>query len=101
MLHSWDDDHCLKILENCFEALPVNGKVMVVDLVIPEEPETETGVAAKSLFQMDLFMMNMNANGKERTEKEFQSLAKAAGFSHIRVPFCAYNFAVVEFYKNA
>ncbi|TQE12802.1 hypothetical protein C1H46_001448 [Malus baccata] len=29
-----DDDLCLMILKNCYEALPDNGKVIVVDMVI-------------------------------------------------------------------
>lgn len=98
MLHGWDDEHCVKILKNCYEALPANGKVIVVDLVIPEVPEAT--LAAKSLFQLDMFMMNMNLRGKERTRREFQSLGEDAGFSHIQVPCSAFNFSVVELYKS-
>lgn len=98
MLHSWDDEHCLKILKNCYEALPDDGKVMIVDLVVPEDPDTSRAVRSK--YQFDLFMMNMNPGGKERTEREFSILAKGAGFSSIRVMCSAYNFSIVEFYKN-
>ncbi|XP_031258078.1 caffeic acid 3-O-methyltransferase-like [Pistacia vera] len=98
ILHSWDDEHRVKILKNCYEALPANGKVIVVDLVIPEAPETI--LAPKSLFQLDMFMMNMNSRGKERTRKEFQSLGEDAGYSHIQVPCSAFNFSVIEFYKS-
>uniref|UniRef100_A0A5B7BDJ6 Caffeate O-methyltransferase n=1 Tax=Davidia involucrata TaxID=16924 RepID=A0A5B7BDJ6_DAVIN len=98
ILHGWDDEHCLKILKNCCEALPDHGKVIVVDLVVPEAPETS--IPVQSILQFDLFMMNMNPGGKERTQKEFEILAKAAGFSSIRVACCAYNFSLVEFYKK-
>ncbi|KAA8526065.1 hypothetical protein F0562_007835 [Nyssa sinensis] len=98
ILHSWDDEHCLKILKICYEALPEHGKVIIVDLVVPEVPETS--IPVKSVLQLDLFLMNMNPGGKERTEKEFEILAKAAGFSSIRVAYCAYGFSLVEFYKN-
>ncbi|KAJ0105559.1 hypothetical protein Patl1_17375 [Pistacia atlantica] len=98
ILHSWDDEHCVKILKNCYEALPANGKVIVVDLVIPEAPEAI--LAAKSLFQLEMFMMNMNSRGKERTRKEFQSLGEDAGYSRIQVPCSAFNFSVIEFYKS-
>ncbi|KAE9451946.1 hypothetical protein C3L33_16173, partial [Rhododendron williamsianum] len=50
ILHSWDDEHCLNILKNCYKSLPDNGKVIVVDMVVPETPET--GVAVKSDFQL-------------------------------------------------
>ncbi|XWS48711.1 hypothetical protein CRYUN_Cryun13aG0099900 [Craigia yunnanensis] len=98
ILHGLDDKQCLKLLKNCYEALPVNGKVIIVDMVIPESPDTN--LLVKSVYQFDLFMVNLNESGKERTEKEFESLAKGAGFSHVRVACCAYSFSVVEFYKK-
>nr|QED93051.1 caffeic acid O-methyltransferase [Paeonia lactiflora] len=98
ILHSWDDENCLKILKNCYEALPNDGKVIVVDVVIPEVPETNLEV--KSIFQFDLYLMNMNPGGKERTEREFSCLAKEAGFSGIRVACSVYNFSLMEFYKE-
>ena len=98
VLHHWDEKQCLKVLKNCYEALPDQGKVIVVDMVIPETPAT-TG-DDKSLFQLYSFLMNTNPKRKERTEREFERLAKDAGFSGIQVACCAYNFSVVEFYKN-
>ncbi|PKI75027.1 hypothetical protein CRG98_004595 [Punica granatum] len=98
MLHNWSDEDCVKILKNCYVALPVNGKVIVVELVIPEVPDP--GSASRSLFQMHMFMMNLNPGGKERTEKEFDILAKEAGFSGVRVVSCAYDFSFVEIYKD-
>ncbi|KAM3759536.1 hypothetical protein ACB098_01G127500 [Castanea mollissima] len=78
IVHGWDDKHCLKILQNCYEALPDQGKVILVDMVIPEDPATTD--ADKSSFQLYLFLINTNPNGKERTEREFESIAKEAGF---------------------
>ncbi|KAM1185800.1 hypothetical protein ACFX2G_015374 [Malus domestica] len=98
ILHGWDDDRCLMILKNCYEALPDNGKVIVVDMVIQEAPGTS--FSAKSLFLFDVYLMNTNVMGKERTERELQSLAKAAGFSDIRVACSAFTFSVVELLKN-
>ncbi|XWS38117.1 hypothetical protein CRYUN_Cryun19dG0102700 [Craigia yunnanensis] len=98
ILHCLDDKQCLELLKNRYEALPVNGKVIVVDLVIPESPDTN--LLCKSVFQFDLFMMNTNGSEKERTEREFKSLAKGAEFSHVRVACCAYSFSAVEFDKN-
>ncbi|PON61117.1 O-methyltransferase COMT-type [Trema orientale] len=79
--------------------IPDHGKVIVVDMVILEAPETS--LAARSLFQFDLFMMNTNITGKERTAREFEGLAKEAGFSQIYLACSAYNFSVVELFKRA
>ena len=98
ILHSWSDEKCVKILRNCYQALPDNGKVIVVDTVIPEAPEPSAEV--KSTYQQDLFMMNLNPDGKERTEKDFAELAKEAGFLSTKVAGCAYNFSLVEFHKK-
>ncbi|KAE8656689.1 Caffeic acid 3-O-methyltransferase [Hibiscus syriacus] len=39
ILHDWSDQHCLKILKNCYNAIPNDGKV-VGDYVVPVVPET-------------------------------------------------------------
>ena len=98
ILHSWNDEKCLKLLRNCYQALPDNGKVLVVDMVIPETPEPSAAV--KSSFQPEFFSTNMKTYRKEMTEAEFAKLGKEAGFSNTKVACCAYNFSVVEFHKN-
>ncbi|GAB4861492.1 Cathecol O-methyltransferase 1 [Ancistrocladus abbreviatus] len=97
ILHDWSDDHCIKLLKNCYTALPNNGKVIVVEAVVSEEPQTST--AAKAISLKDLIMMTQNPGGKERTQKEFQTLANAAGFTSIKLACKACNFWVMEFYK--
>ncbi|MBA0773538.1 hypothetical protein Gotri_008809 [Gossypium trilobum] len=97
ILEQLDDKQCLMLLKNCYEALPVNGKVIVVDAVIPESPDANP--LHKSVYQFDFLSMGMNETGKERTEKESENLAEGAGFSRFRVACCAYGFSVMEFYK--
>ncbi|XP_040990697.1 caffeic acid 3-O-methyltransferase-like [Juglans microcarpa x Juglans regia] len=98
MIHQHVDKDSLKVLKNCYEALPKRGKVIMVDMVVPEV--IETSAAHKSLFQLYLFLLNSNSQGKERTKREFESLGKAAGFSSIQVGGFAYGYSLVEFYKN-
>ncbi|XP_042412688.1 caffeic acid 3-O-methyltransferase-like isoform X1 [Zingiber officinale] len=79
ILHDWSDEHCVKILKNCWKALPAEkGRVVVVEYVLPAVPEATP--EAKSIFQLDLCMAAYNVGGKERTEEEFRALAKEAGF---------------------
>lgn len=96
ILHDWGDEDCLKILSNCFKALPDTGKVIVVDFVLPEVPEEEAPTQLK--LYSDLCMLNYNIGGKERTQKEFESLAKKAGFSKCNV-FSPLDVAVIEMIK--
>ncbi|PON37752.1 O-methyltransferase COMT-type [Parasponia andersonii] len=81
--------------------MKVSGYYMLgmTNMVILGAPETS--LAARSLFQFDLFVMNTNITGKERTAREFEGLAKEAGFSQIYLACSAYNFSVVELCKRA
>ncbi|KAL5572221.1 hypothetical protein UlMin_021818 [Ulmus minor] len=97
ILHDWSDEHCLKLLKNCYKAVPDNGKVIVVEAIFPILPETTA--SGKSTAEMDMLMMTQSPKGKERSQQEFLNLATAAGFSGIRFQCFVFNFWVMEFYK--
>lgn len=94
-IHNFDDEQCIKILKNCHEALPENGKLMIVDLAVPEDATP----ASISIIQFDVLLSSINHGGKERTAMEFQVLAKEAGFSSIKASILAYNVSLLEFRK--
>ncbi|XP_052138074.1 naringenin 7-O-methyltransferase [Oryza glaberrima] len=79
ILHLWGDEECVKILKNCYKALPAKGKVILVEYVLPASPEAT--LAAQEAFRLDVMMLNRLAGGKERTQQEFTDLAVDAGFS--------------------
>ncbi|CAN1235456.1 NADPH-dependent diflavin oxidoreductase 1, partial [Linum perenne] len=83
ILHLWDDEQCLKILSNCYNALPENGKVVATDALVPETSNEATD--HKALLQFSLYRMNTKPQGKERTLTQFDSLAKQAGFSRAQI----------------
>ncbi|XP_021767231.1 caffeic acid 3-O-methyltransferase-like [Chenopodium quinoa] len=97
ILHDWSDDRCLTLLKNCHKALPDNGKVIVVETNITDEPETTA--LARAICQLDVSMMTQNPGGKERTRREFEALAKATGFAGVKFVCYVSNFWVMEFYK--
>ncbi|KAH7578127.1 hypothetical protein ACOSP7_000715 [Xanthoceras sorbifolium] len=97
ILHDWSDEHCMKLLKNCYKSIPDDGKVIVVEAILPVSPETNA--ATKATSQIDVLMMTQNPGGKERTRHEFMALATGAGFSGIRFECFASNFCVMEFYK--
>ncbi|CAJ1974488.1 unnamed protein product [Sphenostylis stenocarpa] len=96
--HDWSDEHCLKFLKNCYEALPDNGKVIVAECILPVAPDSS--LATKGVVHIDVIMLAHNPGGKERTEKEFEALAKGAGFQGFRVLCCAFNTYIMEFLKR-
>nr|AID68566.1 caffeic O-methyltransferase [Punica granatum] len=97
--HDWSDEHCLKFLKNCYAALPDHGKVIVAECILPLSPDPS--LATKGVIHIDCIMLAHNPGGKERTEKEFEALAKGAGFEGFRVACCAFNTYVMEFLKKA
>ncbi|KAM7256350.1 hypothetical protein ACFE04_012091 [Oxalis oulophora] len=98
VLHGWDDNNFVKALKKCYEALPDNGKVMMVEMVVPDYPDATS--ACKSVFQYVACTVNTIKGRKERTERDYIRLGKLAGFSVIRIACCAFDFAIVEFCKN-
>jgi caffeic acid 3-O-methyltransferase len=46
ILHDWSDEQCLKLLKNCYDATPNDGKVIVVEAVLPAMPEITTKILA-------------------------------------------------------
>ncbi|OIC42318.1 hypothetical protein A7L55_21345 [Acinetobacter baumannii] len=72
--------------------------VIVVDVILPVAAETSP--YACQGFHLDLLMLAYNPGGKERTEQEFQDLAKETGFSGGVEPVCCVNgMWVMEFRK--
>lgn len=97
MLHGFNDENALKLLKKCWQSLPMSGKVIVMESILDEVPESS--VSANIVFGQDLFMLTQTAGGKERTYKEYDALAKNSGFSSCEVICCAYNSWILEFHK--
>ena len=82
------------MLKNCYNAIPSNGKVIVVDEVVPVKVDGST--ATKRTFQIDMVMMTQLQGAKERNQQEILALATAAGFSYVKFDCCVYNFWVMS-----
>jgi caffeic acid 3-O-methyltransferase len=81
--HNWSDEKCLEILSNCHKALPLNGKVILVEFLFPEDLGS-TNNASKMVSTIDNIMF-ITAGGKERALQEYESLGKKSGFSKLQV----------------
>jgi predicted O-methyltransferase YrrM len=73
ILHDWDDDRCVAILTKCRQVMPAYGKLLVVELVLPEGDVPHAGK------WVDLHMLVM-ASGRERTAAQYRALFLAGGF---------------------
>jgi SAM-dependent methyltransferase len=89
IIHDWDDEKSNAILRNCRKQMKANGKLILVDCVVPETDEPHF-----SKF-IDLNMLVMTG-GKERTQKEFAQLLIDAGFKLVRVIHTDLPTSIVE-----
>ena len=89
IIHDWNDEQSITIMKNCARALPQNGKLILVEAVVPPGDEMHF---AKFI---DLNMLVMTG-GKERTEEEFRQLYEAAGFKLTRIVPTESPFSVIE-----
>ncbi|XP_073138336.1 caffeic acid 3-O-methyltransferase-like [Henckelia pumila] len=95
VLHNWGSKKCVKLLKNCYEALPKKGKVIVLEHILHEIPGTDVYSQQGSLW--NIVMLSMN--GKERTKGEYEALAMEAGFAEFKVLCRAYGVYVMELVK--
>ncbi|MCI3270247.1 methyltransferase [Streptomyces cylindrosporus] len=78
ILHDWEDDRCVTILDHCRRAMAPGGRILVVDAVVPR------GNAPHQAKTLDLLLM-ASLVGRERTEADFAELFTAAGLRLARV----------------
>ena len=76
ILHDWNDDECVQILENAYRASDDNARVIIVEHLITD-PETPHF----SKF-FDIHMMCWGT-GRERSSGEYAELLSRAGWQHI------------------
>ena len=78
VLHDWNDAECVSILKNVRASIASQGRVAVIDYLLPERAERSAGQF------MDIAMM-VWATGRERRLSEFEALFEQSGFRVDRV----------------
>lgn len=89
IIHDWDDERSVAILRNCAQAIAPDGKVLVIEGVIP------SGNTPSPVKLIDLQMLVMNG-GRQRTEAEFRQIYAAAGLRLTRVIPITPDLSIVE-----
>jgi hypothetical protein len=89
ILHDWDDERALAILRNCRAAIAENGRLLIVETILPPGDEPHFGKV------LDVAMLVITG-GRERTESEYAGLLERAGFRLTRVLPTPTPMSVVE-----
>jgi O-methyltransferase domain/Dimerisation domain len=79
VIHNWSDADAVAILRTCRRAIPDEGTLLLVEMVLPER-----AVDDPAAVRMDVHMLAL-LGGQERTADEFAGLLAAAGFRLDRV----------------
>jgi len=72
ILHDWNDEQCVKILDRCARAMEPGGKVLVIEMIVPDDGRP----ADAHLVDLNMLVM---LPGRERTATEYAALFEAAG----------------------
>ncbi len=89
IIHDWDDERAIMILKNCRQAMAENGRVLLVEMVIP------AGNAPSPGKFLDLEML-LYFYSRERTEAEYRDLLQQAGLELITMTPTASPFSIIE-----
>jgi len=73
ILHDWDDSKVLELLKNIDLSLKENGTLLLFETIVPEDSNYNFGITLN-------FNLLVCTGGKERTQKEFQSLLNKVKF---------------------
>jgi SAM-dependent methyltransferase len=89
ILVDWKDAEALRILQNCRAAITPDGKLLVIEMTIPDDNNPSPG----QLFDLNMLVMT---GGQERTQSEYGALFAKAGFRLNRVVPTGSPFQVME-----
>ena len=93
IIHDWNDEKSSIILKNCHRAMPDQGKLLLVESIIPSGNEPSP---AKFI---DMIMLLLTG-GRERTEAEYRSLLRSNGFELTRVIPAPSMVSIIEAVKR-
>jgi hypothetical protein len=78
IIHDWNDARSISILQNCRAALPGNGKLLLVERLMPETPAATDEDKAHALSDLNMLR---GPGGCERTEGQYRELIEQSGFA--------------------
>jgi hypothetical protein len=89
IIHDWDDAPSVAILQQCRQAMPAAGTLLLIEAVIG--PSNRADHATLSDINMLVAL-----GGRERTAAEYADLLAAAGFTLTRIVPTAWRSSIIE-----
>ncbi len=92
IIHDWDDERAIRILKNIHRASPANGRVLLVEMVVPED----NGPHFSKIQDLEMLV---SPGGVERTKKEYRELLAQAGFELKQIIPTKSPLSIIEAFK--
>ncbi|MBV9425030.1 MAG: hypothetical protein JOZ98_19120 [Solirubrobacterales bacterium] len=92
ILLNWDDEHAQRILRNCHCAAPPRSKLLVIEWLLPSQPQ----LSGVHLLNLNMLVM---LGGKQRSAEEYRGLLEATGYrveQTILTGASAYPWSIIE-----
>lgn len=77
VIHDWDDRLCGVILGNCKAALPVDGRLILIERIMPEQAGPNPHHRSHAFSSLNMLR---GPGGRERSATEYATLLHASGF---------------------
>ena len=94
IIHNWSETECITILSNIRKVMTNRGKILVIEMIIPEDNRFSYGKL------IDIQMMVTMHEGKERTRKEYDQLFRKSGLKISRIIPTIAPFSIIEATKT-
>jgi O-methyltransferase domain len=89
VIHDWNEEQCLTILGHCRSAISPSGRLLLVEMVLPDGDTPHPG----KMLDMTMLLV---PGGEERTAAQYAVLLDKAGFRLTRVVPTASLASIVE-----
>lgn len=89
IIHDWNDERASTILQCCHRQMPPEGRLLVVEIVIPEGNAPSIG----KLLDLEMLVL---LHAYERTEAEYRELFNRSGFRLTRIVPTKSAYSVIE-----
>ena len=89
IIHDWNEEQCLTIFGHCRRVMPPGGRLLIVEMVLPEGDVPHPGKF------LDMVMLTA-PGGEERTPSQYRALLERADLKMTRVVPTASAASIVE-----
>jgi len=93
VIHDWDDEHSVAILGSCRRAMARDGRLLLVERVVPERVDQSADTQGIVLGDLNMLLWT---GGCERTAAEYRALLASGGFTLARIVPTATQLNIIE-----